>query len=160
VAKEWLQKDTFLANVREELAKTPPRKAYYPGAAERFASFRAEYPNADVVGHGGEVPWTMIPSLEGNDYALRNEAFCGVVAVVELSAPDYVGSSVPRYLDIAVEFANTKCWGTLSCCVLFHPETEEEHQPALAKAIRDLRYGAIGLNAWPGAIYGLVSPTW
>jgi acyl-CoA reductase-like NAD-dependent aldehyde dehydrogenase len=162
VAREWLQKDTFLANVKEELAKTPPRKAYYPGAADRYSHFKAQYPNAEVVGRAREdaVPWTLIPRLDGNEYALSHEAFCGVVAVVELDAPDFVGSSVPRFLNKAVEFSNTKCWGTLSCCVLVHPETEDEHRPALAEAIRDLRYGAIGINAWPGAIYGLVSPTW
>lgn len=162
VAKEWLQKDAFLAAIEEELARTPPRKAYYPGAADRFARFKAEYPKAKVVGKGGGdvVPWTVIPRLDGNDYALTNEAFCGVVAFVELEAPEAVGASVPRFLDAAVEFANQRCWGTLSCALLVHPDSEEDNHEALARAVRDLRYGGIGINAWPGAIYGLVSPTW
>jgi hypothetical protein len=28
------------------------------------------------------------------------------------------------------------------------------------KAIADLRYGGIGVNVWPGVIYGLVTPSW
>ncbi|MBX3233333.1 MAG: aldehyde dehydrogenase [Labilithrix sp.] len=162
VAREWLQKDAFLAQVEAELAKAPPRKAYYPGAADRWARFRAEYPTARVVGAEAEgaVPWTIIPRLDGNEYALTNEAFCGVVAFVELDAPDYAGASVPRFLEAAVTFANDECWGTLSCGVLIHPRSEEENEQAFARAIRDLRYGGIGINAWPGAIYGLVSPTW
>jgi hypothetical protein len=44
--------------------------------------------------------------------------------------------------------------------VLVHPATEEAHPDAIARAIRELRYGGIGINAWPGLIYGLVSPTW
>jgi hypothetical protein len=41
-----------------------------------------------------------------------------------------------------------------------HPATEEEHADALARAVADLRYGGIGINVWPGVIYGLVSPSW
>lgn len=162
VGREWLQKDTFKAMLDEELAKTAPRKAYYPGAEKRFAAFKAQYPKAKTVGRQAEgaVPWTVIPELGDNEYALSNEAFCGVVAIVEVSAPDYVGCSIPRFLEAATKFANEKCWGTLSCCVLVHPDSEDANQEEFARAIRDLRYGAIGINAWPGAIYGLVSPTW
>lgn len=162
VAREWLQKDAFLDAVNEQLALTAPRKAYYPGAVERFREFRKQYPNSKIVGReeDGAVPWTVIPRLEGNDYALSNEAFCGVVALVEIDAPDYASANAATFLPKAVEFANAKCWGTLSCCVLIHPDTEDTNQDDFAHAIRDLRYGAIGINAWPGAIYGLVSPTW
>jgi hypothetical protein len=148
--------------VKEQLSRTPPRKAYYPGAEERFLEFRRQYPKSEVVGQDAEgaVPWTVIPRLDENEYALTHEAFCGVVAEVELDAPDYVGSSAARFLARAVEFVNEKCWGTLSCCVLIHPDTEAANGEAFARAIRDLRYGGIGINAWPGAIYGLVSPTW
>lgn len=162
VAREWLQKDAFFEAVKQALSRTPPRKAYYPGATERWSAFKKRYPSAQVVGTEteGAVPWTVIPRLDGDDYALTNEAFCGIVAEVQVDAPDYVGSHPGRFLKAAVEYANEKCWGTLSCCVLVHPDTEEAHQEDFANAIRDLRYGGIGINAWPGALYGLVSPTW
>lgn len=162
VAREWLQKDAFLDAVKQALARTPPRRAYYPGAAARWAAFKEQYPAAEIVGAEAEgaVPWTVIPRLDGNEYALTHEAFCGVLAVVELGAPDFVGAHPGRFLERATTFANEKCWGTLSCSVLIHPDTEEAHQEAFAHAIRDLRYGGIGINTWPGVIYGLVSPTW
>ncbi len=167
VAREWLQKDAFLDALHEELRNTPPRKAYYPGARDRYARFLAEYPRAEVVGATPPdaadevVPWTVIPDVgPSEDYALRNEAFCGVVAEVQLDVPGPGGASVPDFLDRAVKLANESCWGTLSCTILVHPATEEAHEAELTRAIDALRYGAIGVNVWPGVIYGLVAPTW
>jgi acyl-CoA reductase-like NAD-dependent aldehyde dehydrogenase len=161
VARGWLQRQAFLDALREELAKAPPRKAYYPGAKDRYAAFLSHYPDAVVLGERPEleaadvVPWTLIPDVGASDYALRNEAFCGVVAVAEIDE-----ASPPRFLEAAVKLANERCWGTLSCSLLVHPATEEAYERELARAIDELRYGAIGLNVWPGVIYGLVSPTW
>ena len=167
VAKEWLQKEAFFEALHEELGKTPARKAYYPGAKDRYAAFLAKYPQAVVVGttpaDAAEevVPWTVIPNVgPDEDYALRNEAFCGIVAEVEVDAPGPGGTSVPLFLREAVKLANESCWGTLSCCLLVHPATEEANLTELTRAIDELRYGAIGVNVWPGVIYGLVSPTW
>jgi len=167
VAEEWVQKDAFLEALREELGKTPARKAYYPGARDRYAAFLAKYPRAVVVGAASSeapedvVPWTVVPNVTlEDDYALRNEAFCGIVAEMELSAPGRGGASVPRFLEEAVKLANDACWGTLSCCLLVHPATEAAHMTELTRAFEELRYGAIGFNVWPGVIYGLVAPTW
>ena len=164
-ARGWLQRTTFLEMVHEELKKTRARKAYYPGAQERYRAFVEQYPNAVVLGDAqeGSVPWTAIPNVssEKGTYALTNEAFCGVVAEVALDlGDDHVNASPARFLEEAVKFANERCWGTLSCCVLVDPHTQEEHEDAIARAITDLRYGGIGVNVWPGLIYGLVAPTW
>jgi hypothetical protein len=167
VAKQWLQRETFLAALDAELKRTPPRKAYYPGAQDRYAAFLENYPSAHVVGATPAdtprevVPWTVIPLGSAHEgYAFRHEAFCGVVAEVEIDAPDSGSVSVSQFLSEAVKLANESCWGTLSCCLLVHPATEESHGAEIARAIEDLRYGAIGINVWPGVIYGLVSPTW
>ena len=161
VAKEWLQREAFVRMIDEELARTPARKAYYPGAKERYRAFIDHYPKARVVGETGDevVPWTVL-AIEGSTYALENEAFCGVVAIVALEAPDHGNASPTDFLEKAVTFANDRCWGTLSCCVLVHPATEKTHPAAVTKAIDELRYGGIGINVWPGLIYGLVSPSW
>jgi acyl-CoA reductase-like NAD-dependent aldehyde dehydrogenase len=163
VARQWLQRPAFLAALHEELAKTPPRKAYYPGARERYAAFVERYPAAKVLGAPGEdvVPWTAIPDVAPDDgYALRHEAFCGLVSEVELDAPSHGGASVPEFLEKATRLANESCWGTLSCSILAHPQTMEDHGSDLAHTVEELRYGAIGINVWPGVIYGLASPTW
>ena len=153
--RDWLQRKPFLEALHEELRKTPARKAYYPGARDRYDAFLREYPGAEVVGPNADdaVPWTII-SEPTTDYALENEAFCGVLAEVSLDVEADV------FIAKAVDFANDRCWGTLSCCLLVHPETADLYEKQLAKAIADLRYGGIGVNAWPAALYGLVTPTW
>ena len=177
-ARGWLQREAFLDALHEELRRTPARKAYYPGARERHRAFVEHYPEALVLGPvpagsaEESVPWTAIPDVpsSASGYALTNEAFCGVVAEVtlDLAEPegglrrerDHGGPSVTRFLEHAVAFANERCWGTLSCCILIDHATRDDHADALLRAVADLRYGAIGLNLWPGVIYGLVTPSW
>ena len=159
VAKGWLQRDAFLKKVREALANTPSRKAYYPGAQDRYDGFLAKYPNAVAFGARSEsvVPWTLIPDVpaKNGEYALTSEAFCGVLAEVALDATD------PReFLEKATAFANDDCWGTLSCMILVHPSTQRDYASELDRAIANLRYGGIGVNCWAGIVYGLVATTW
>ncbi len=158
-AKAWLQRGTFLANVETALAAVPARKAYYPGAEARYRGFVDHYAQAKVIGTEGEgvVPWTIIPgvSTDAGEYALTNEAFCGVLAETSLPAED------PRqFLEEAVAFANDRCWGTLSVCVLVHPSTAEMYAEELDRAVAGLRYGGIGVNCWPGMIYALGVTSW
>jgi hypothetical protein len=173
-ARGWLQREAFLDALHEELRKTPARKAYYPGAQDRHRAFVEKYPDAMVLGPKEDdvVPWTAIPDVasDAGGYALTNEAFCGVVAEVTLDVSDneggirrerdHGGPSVQRFLELAVAFANERCWGTLSCCMLVHPAVEDACYEAIRTAVSDLRYGGIGINVWPGVIYGLVTPTW
>ncbi|HEY2517579.1 MAG TPA: aldehyde dehydrogenase family protein, partial [Polyangiaceae bacterium] len=121
VAKVWLQREAFLRHVEEALRAAPPRKAYYPGAVDRWRAFLDRYPNAKKLspeaGASAEpvVPWTLIPDVSATrgEYALSNEAFCGVLATVSLDANGPVD-----FLAKAVDFANDDCWGTLSCTML------------------------------------------
>lgn len=153
VQKDWLQREAFLKALDEALARIPPRKAYYPGASSRYEAFLGKYPDARVVGEKAEgaLPWTVF-AIESEDYALKNEAFCGVVGVVTLDTKDFLAD--------AVTFANEKCWGTLSCSILIHPSTESEDPEALPRAVAALRYGGIGINVFPGLIYALGTTTW
>jgi acyl-CoA reductase-like NAD-dependent aldehyde dehydrogenase len=159
VAKGWPQRQAFLEKVEGHLRQTASRKAYYPGAQKRYDGFLSHYPQARPLGERSDdvVPWTVIPDVtpaEG-EYALGTEAFCGVLAFVSLDAAD-----ADSFLRKAVPFANDVCWGTLSCTLLVDPRTSRALGPALEQAIADLRYGGIGLNVWPGVIYGLVVTTW
>ena len=158
-ASGWPQKARFLELVHEALAKAPARKAYYPGAEARYQGFLDNYPKAKALSEKGKdiIPWTVIadvPAKKG-EYALTNEAFCGVLAEVELDATD-----AESFLKKAVPFANDEVWGTLSCMILVHPKTERNHAAAIDRALADLRYGGIGYNVWAGLIYGLVVTTW
>lgn len=158
-ADSWPQRTLFLEHVERVLSSIPPRNAYYPGAQARYDGFLERYPQARPLGArtSSFVPWTIIPDVtpEPGEYALTNEAFCGVLAQVRLPASD------PRaFLEAMVEFGNEACWGTLSCMILVHPKTQKEYAAELDSAISRLRYGGIAVNAWAGVLYALVSPTW
>ncbi len=158
-AKGWDQRDTFLAQLRRELAAIPARQAYYPGAQQCYQTFLKQYPQAQALASKTEqsVPWTVTfeVSPELGEYALTHEAFCGVLAEVALEA-----GNAPEFLAQAVEFANQKIWGTLSCNLLIDPTTEKKCPMELEEAIANLRYGGIGVNVWTGAVYLMGIPTW
>ncbi|KAA3611957.1 MAG: NAD-dependent aldehyde dehydrogenase [Planctomycetota bacterium] len=158
-AKGWPQRREFMDKVRKALADAGSRMAYYPGAEQRYQGFLDQYPQAQAVGQSGEkvVPWTLIedvPAKHG-EYALTNEAFCGVLAEIAVDA-----SEPGDFLNKAVAFANESIWGTLSCCLLIPPAVEKANKAAFSQAVANLRYGGIGVNVWPGVIYALGCTTW
>lgn len=159
VAKGWEHRDRFVGAVKDALRSMPARKAYYPGAEDRYRAFLERYPSAERLGDASSdvVPWTILPDVpaRAGEYALTQEAFCGVLAVVDLDASD-----APGFLQAAVPFANDVVWGSLSCMVLCHPATERDHAADVDRALADLRYGGIAFNVWAGVIYGLVVTSW
>lgn len=159
VAEGWAQRAVFLRKVEEKLRATPPRKAYYPGAQQRYQAFLDKYPQAQPLAQRSDdvVPWTIIPDVapEKGEYGLTSEAFCGVLSEVTLPA-----KNAQDFLTQAVDFANDTAWGTLSTCLLIDDATARSYAPELDRAIAKLRFGGIGVNVWPGLIYGLVVTTW
>ena len=158
-ASGWQQRDQFLHHLHQALANLPPRKAYYPGAHDRYQAFLDQYPQAIALGtHTAEsIPWTVIPNVPPNadEYALRTEAFCGVIAEVTLEASD-----AKDFLAKAIPFVNQSIWGNLSCVLLIDPKTQQRHKPELDQAIAQLQYGAIGINVWTGMMFMLAGATW
>ncbi len=158
-SERWPLRQQFLDKIEEHLEKTPPRVAYYPGAQDRYDGFLEAYPNARPLGPRSSrvVPWTIIADVppSKDEYALRTEAFCGVVAQTALPSKD-----PGAFIDDMVEFANESCWGTLSCVVLACPSTQASYGAQLEDAIQNLRYGGIAINCFAGVIYALVGPTW
>ena len=159
LARGWRQRNAFIAELGSALERMPPRNAYYPGAQSRYEAFLQHYPNARVVGRRTRnvVPWTLLPSVAPlkHEYALSHEAFCGVLALVDLDARGPVD-----FLDQAVHVANDACWGTLSCGLLVDGDTEAHYAKALDEALTRLRYGGIAINTWPGMVFGLATPAW
>lgn len=157
--KRWALRDNFVQKLHAALAAMPPRKAYYPGAKDRYQSFIDRYPDAIKLGADGAeiVPWTVIPNVPAKqgEYALTNEAFCGVLAEVDLDAAD-----ADEYLAKVVPFVNDEVWGTLSAIMIIHPESQRKHAAAFEAAVAELRYGGIAINVWAAVLYGLVVTTW
>jgi acyl-CoA reductase-like NAD-dependent aldehyde dehydrogenase len=159
----WNQRQALLNKVREVLAQIPVRRAWYPGAADRFETFLAAHRNqAETFGDrsGDRLPWTLIPDLDplnSEDICFTTEAFCGVFGETGIEA-----DSVPEFIDRAVAFCNRTLWGTLNVTLLVHPQSMKD--PGIAAAVErataDLRYGTVAFNMWAAAGYGLVVTPW
>lgn len=165
----WFKRQCLLDEMRRCLAKTSPRPAYYPGAAERFERFRQAHPEAEAYGEPaqGELPWLFIPELpepapspEGgpaDDICFRTEAFCGVFSETALAA-----ETVPEFLERAVDFVNEQVWGTLNVTLIVHPGTtaDSDNAAALERALERLRFGTVSVNHWAAVGFGLMTTTW
>jgi hypothetical protein len=158
----WSQREAFLDAVAAVLRQVPPRRAYYPGAAERFAAFLAAHPDAERIGDPGEgeLPWGMALDLDPevhDDIAFTTEAFCSFFGAVPMPA-----ASAAEFVDRAVAFCNHRVWGTLNVTLIVHPDSaaDPEVGPAVERAIDELRYGTVSVNHWAAIGYGLAITPW
>lgn len=160
--RTWAHRDTLVEAIGHVLAKVETRKAYYPGAKERHAAFIAAHPEARQFGHanGGHLPWTFITDVDaGNpdDICFKREAFCSLCAETALEA-----SSVPEFIDRAVEFANKTLWGTLNATLMIHPKSFRDPIVAASvdHAIAELRYGTVLVNLFAYYSYHFMVTPW
>ncbi|MCC6750779.1 MAG: aldehyde dehydrogenase family protein [Deltaproteobacteria bacterium] len=158
--EKWPQRRALLDAVRKVLRELPQRRAYYPGAEGRYDAFVKTHPQAEEFGtrRQGELPWALIPgvSADNTDEAcFTTESFCGVTA--ETTLP---GADAAEFLAAAVQFCNTRLWGTLNAEILVHPASASYLGQSLDQAIADLRYGTVSLNHWPAMAYALGTTTW
>jgi len=162
VSRGWPQRGKFLELIAESLAKVPPRKAYYPGARERYAELVGARKSVQRFGQEGDdtLPWALITDVDSatpSEPLFRIEPFCGILSQTDLGDGDPAA-----FLDAATKFCNEKLWGTLNATLIIDPRTESEPPvaSALGRAITDLRYGTVAINHWPGLVFGSVSAAW
>lgn len=158
----WVQRDAFLAALESTLRSLPTRKAYYPGAKERHASFLQAHPEAHLLGDATEdhLPWTLIRDVDSNqpdDMAFNVEAFCSLMSETALDAAD-----AADFVRRAVTFCNDVVWGTLSATIIAHPSSMKHHQTgaAIEQGVADLRYGSIGVNLWHAMSFAFATTVW
>jgi aldehyde dehydrogenase (NAD(P)+) len=162
VPKGWEKRELFLRMLSSVLAKVPPRKAYYPGAAQRYAALTAGHSDVRKIGPASEhhLPWTLVLGLDAGSRAEQNfstEPFCAILSEVEISTTDPA-----QFLSEAVPFANEQLWGTLNATLFVHPtfEADEAGKRALDSALTGLEYGTVGVNIWPAMGYALCTTPW
>lgn len=159
--RRWPQREAFLHELECVLSSIPTRRAYYPGARERFASFAASHEVHELGrARGDRLPWAILSDVDPDDHgalAFNAEAFCSVMATTSLdtATPD-------QFVDAAVEFCNDVLWGTLSATVLAHPKELADPLVGarLDAAIANLRYGSIGINLWHAWSFAYGTTTW
>jgi len=180
IPEEWAQEEDFLSKIKLILGLKQALPAYYPGTLKRWNAFDAAYPEGkkSKVGYMGasdsnEFNATMqrLPLLlvdceaDPKEYALRNEAFSPVLAVVRLPVVASAGESqAEAFLSNAVDFCNQSIWGTLSMTLIAHPSLtpagSSESDDPVRKAVSRLRYGSIGVNTWTARCFTIEALPW
>jgi acyl-CoA reductase-like NAD-dependent aldehyde dehydrogenase len=154
--KRWPQRTAFLDLVESVLAQVPRRRAYYPGAQERYGRFSGKVAPPDPQ---GTLPWMLVRDAEPqtSPQLFCEESFVCVCAETSLDA-----KNEQEFVDRAVEFANGKLWGTLSAALTVHPGFRRATggEACFQRALTALRYGAVGVNHWPALVYAMMSPPW
>lgn len=162
LARGWAQRDKFVGELCRALEQVRPRKAYYPGALDRYAALTNGRENVRRIGQVGpdELPWTLIEKLDAlhtNEPLFSTEPFCAILSEVAVGSDDPI-----EFLAAATKFCNDTLWGTLSASIVCHGVHEDDPVVgvALERAIDELRYGAIAVNHWPAFVYGTVTAPW
>jgi len=160
--KTWEKRQRFVDEVESALRKALPRKAYYPGAEQRWRRFTDGRAGVRLIGNAkpGELPYAVIPDVpaaDGDDVLFHEEPWCSIISETALPADD-----LPSFLEQSVRFVNEKVWGTLCATLVVHPKSLKEAvaQQAVEKAIDELKYGCVALNTWTSAGFALGSTPW
>jgi len=154
--KGWPDRPRFLNMVEEILSKVPQRKAYYPGASERYEKFTGRKAQGTEA---GSLPWTIMRDIQPEEHPqfCDDESFVCVCAETALEA-----GSPEEFMDAATDFANNRLWGTLGAGIMIHPRfrREGDHEARFQRMLDRLRYGTIGINHWPAISYAMITPPW
>lgn len=161
-ASGWAQRDRFLSLVEKSLAQLPTRKAYYPGARDRYEALTAGRDNVKRFGRPAEdeLAWAFVRGVDAtkkDEPLFHVEPFCGILSETSLD-----GSDPERFLADATTFLNERVWGTLNAMLVVPPKLEADASfaRALDRAIVDLRYGTVSINHWPAVCYGFGTTAW
>jgi acyl-CoA reductase-like NAD-dependent aldehyde dehydrogenase len=161
-AKGWSQREEFLRLLQNFLDTVPTRKAYYPGAFDRYESLVADREGVIRIGHSDEtrLPWTLITGVDADNEEeplFRVEPFCSILSETQISTSDPV-----QFLHAVTSFMNDRLWGTLNATLIISPLLEKD--PTIAKAmekcILELRYGTVAINHWAAICYGATTLPW
>lgn len=173
LSSTWDKSDEFIKEAKKELQEYPLLPPYYPGIRERYEEFKESYPETSVqLGQappedhqpcGEPLPWLVneigFPLNPATEYAFQVEPFAPVVTFVKVPSHG-INDGVSDFLASSVAIANQHLWGTLSCTVLIHPDTEKEYPDVVQKALDDLEYGCIAVNVWSAVGYFPAEAHW
>ncbi len=110
-AKGWSGREKLLGLIKSELATQKPRKAYYPGAFDRYKALVGDRPEAVKLGDAkeGELPWTLVFGLDSSNKEedlFITEPFCPILSETSLEA-----GTAAEFLKAATAFCNDRLVG-------------------------------------------------
>lgn len=151
--KGFSQRDTLLTMIGAALAKAEA-PLVGPSAGARVEAL-VSGGERRTFGH-----WTMVDDarvVDDGSLWLREAPGVPAIAVAEVGSDDPI-----RFLAAMTTFANEKVEGGLACRLLMHPFLidEADTAEALDRALVELRYGVIGVNARPSLARSLPLLPW
>ena len=156
----WAQRQAFLERVTAVLASHAPRRAYYPGAASRYAAFVNGHAQARRLGDAPEgtlacaTIFDVDPACSG-DVVFHEEAWSPVLAETSLAA-----TSEAAFVGDAVRFCNERVFGSLSAGLLVSPRARRDLGGAIDRAVAGLHYGTVAVNHWSAINFVLGVGPW
>lgn len=152
---KWPQIGDLLQEIHHVMFRYGKREAYYPGSQLRTAEFLRHAGGAASIDRGAETPACILADMDQGDsgWLANNEVFGPALAMKVLGESDPA-----RYLEQAIEYANSELHGTLGANIVIHPRSiEAMGKEQFERLILKLRYGTIAINAWTGLGF-LLSP--
>jgi acyl-CoA reductase-like NAD-dependent aldehyde dehydrogenase len=184
--KQWPEREKFLDRIEDQLSLAPQRRAYYPGAEQRYEEFSGIEPDKArglvhnqpatstsharqkrddgstvfLAGRNGTdetLPWTVIRDVQPKNSA----SLCSHESFVCVSADIAIDADSPEdFLKKAVTFSNENLWGTLAATLTVPNSFRRQSGALLEDSIDRLRYGVVAINQWSGLVFALLSPPW
>ena len=187
--KQWPERERFLQLIEQTLSRVPQRRAYYPGAFDRYSQFSGMTPGAArgllqnsvpgprasygsqatadgtttfVAGTDGDeqtLPWTFIRNVNANE---PNPLFTRESFVCVCAEVPIDADSPEEFLQKAVEFSNDTLWGTLACSITLPAgfRRDEKHRKLVQSQLDELRFGTVSINQWSALNFALMSAPW
>ncbi|MBV8723135.1 MAG: aldehyde dehydrogenase family protein [Candidatus Eremiobacteraeota bacterium] len=156
--RDWARTPDLIAAIDDVMRVLADRPAYYPGAAARCDALARGRREIRTFGpnDGRYVARTIavLDASNASEVAFTTEAFTPFLGMVALAG------QTEAYLRDAVTFANDKLWGTLGGNLIVHPGTMRRYADDFDRAVADLRYGCIGVNAWTGVGFLTCQTPW
>ncbi|MEM7294792.1 MAG: aldehyde dehydrogenase family protein, partial [Pseudomonadota bacterium] len=156
--EEWHHSDALLNETKRVIAEHTQRAPYYPNTHERLSAFAEHADIDDEVPRGDNIPACLIADIDQGDtrWLQQNEVFAPAMTVKRVRSAD-----AETFLIQAIAWANENLYGTLGANIVIHPETLKEiGEKRFEEILTDLRYGAIGVNAWSGLAFLAAGCPW
>ncbi len=149
VSSDWPQRDDFVGALRAAYNRAPRRPVWYPHSDARLNAAREAYPDAAWCGDGTRA--LIEPDGAEATAVETTEYFAPVLGIIDLPGTGQ------EFLDTAIAHANERLTGTLGANVLIDPETHAALGMDFERAIVELHYGTVAVNAWTA--FGFLTPT-
>ena len=139
--RSWNQREDFLALVTRRLEGLPPRPAWYPGAAARWAEVTGRPAPAD-----GTLPWAFRSGVDPatEPHWLEQEWFVPVAVETSIDASD-----IEAFCGRVAAFVR-QLPGSLAASVTIPPGLSARDRERSDLLVEHLEYGTVAVNTWCG----------